>query len=184
MSSIHLSPSFVTAAVLTDYNTQLNQLRQEVASQRLELASLRLQFANFVKDEEVDAVKSTHQIQNSSQNCFYRYFSCFRPKETIYESKRRQRINRTTTITESGEKIVPSLFLRFSQQEIQAHSERGTGADSAIETPISTPTFRLHDERNGVGNVGNKSTATIIQPNPLSLINSINSSNSTTIEQK
>ena len=96
MSSIHLSPSFVTAAVLTDYNAQLNQLRQEVAAQRLELASLRLQFANFIKDEEVDAVKSTHQIQNSSsQNCFYRYFCCFgffHTQETSYESKRRKRI--------------------------------------------------------------------------------------------
>ena len=180
MSSIHLSPSFVTAAVLTDYNSQLNQLRQEVAAQRLELASLRLQFANFIKDEEVDAVKSTHQIQNSSsQNCFYRYFCCFgffHTKETSYESKRRKRIHRTT-LTESGEKIIPSLFLRFAHPENQTHTERGTGADSAIETPISTPTFRLQNEQT----VGNGNTTTIIQPNPLSLINT---SNTTTIEEK
>ena len=181
MSSIHLSPSFVTAAVLTDYNTQLNQLRQEVAAQRLELASLRLQFANFIKDEEVDAVKSTHQIQNSSKNCF-RYFCCFcffHTTETSYESKRRKRIHRTT-ITESGEKIVPSLFLRFVHSENQTHIERGTGADSAIETPISTPTFRLHNEQT-VGNGNTNTTTTIIQPNPLSLLNT---ANTTTIEER
>jgi len=169
MSSATLSASSsFTSTVLSDYSQQINQLRQEVAVQRLELASLRLQFATFVKDEEAKSIRESSMVthNNSVTNFFLRYCCCccYGGGGGAHSAPRRRR-----------NPARPALFLRINQPSNTGEDNYttnngegrgrgggggGGGADSAIESPINTPTLRLSDETM-------KSGTTVIQKNPL-----------------
>jgi hypothetical protein len=161
LATLSASSSF-TSTVLSDYSQQINQLRQEVAVQRLELASLRLQFATFVKDEEAKSIRESSMVthNNSVTNFFLRYCCCY--GGGAHSAPRRRR-----------NPARPALFLRINQPSNtgednyttnngEGRGGGGGGADSAIESPINTPTLRLSDETM-------KSGTTVIQANPLNV---------------
>ena len=170
MSSATLSASSsFTSTVLSDYSQQINQLRQEVAVQRLELASLRLQFATFVKDEEAKSIRESSMVTNNNSvtNFFLRYCCCGGGGGGgVAQSAPRRRRNPAR----------PALFLRINQPNDKGEDNYttnngegggesrggggGGGADSAIESPINTPTLRLSDETMNRG-------TTVIHSNPI-----------------
>jgi hypothetical protein len=172
-TTLSASPSF-TSAVLADCSQQINQLRQEVAAQRLELASLRLQFSTFVKDEETRSLQSISEggdNNDSFVNVFMRYLSCCRNQAEATTRRRRRNLAR------------PSLFLRVthpnqndsglgeSDNNRNSTKINGEGADSAIVSPIATPTLRLNEETStSINSSSSSSSSSVIYSNPLSAI--------------
>jgi len=174
-TTLSASPSF-TSAVLADCSQQINQLRQEVAAQRLELASLRLQFSTFVKDEETRSLQSISEGGDNNDsfiNVFMRYLSCCRNQAEATTRRRRRNLAR------------PSLFLRVthpnqndsglgeSDNNRNSTKINGEGADSAIVSPIATPTLRLNEETStsiNSSSSSSSSSSSVIYSNPLSAI--------------
>ena len=174
-TTLSASPSF-TSAVLADCSQQINQLRQEVAAQRLELASLRLQFSTFVKDEETRSLQSISEGGDNNDsfiNVFMRYLCCCRNQAEATTRRRRRNLAR------------PSLFLRVShpnqndsglgESDNNRNSTKinGEGADSAIVSPIATPTLRLNEETStsiNSSSSSSSSSSSVIHSNPLSAI--------------